>query len=73
MPRIYDSNSGPFDYCIGCFPDEADAEELHKFAVPNTANDGRGCCFDHGSDHPPYDCDDYTCHDCGTTLTEEDD
>ena len=73
MPRVYDSDSSPINYCRDCFPDEAEAEALHKFPVRPTDNDGRGCCFDWGSDHPPYDGEDYRCHKCRKLLTGKDD
>jgi len=72
MPRVYDSANEPIDYCRYCFPSERVAEELHKFPVLPTANDGRGCCFSVGCEHPPYDEWDYECAKCGDALGESD-
>jgi hypothetical protein len=72
MPRVFDSANEPFDYCRYCSPSERVAEELHKFPVLPTANDGRGCCFSVGCEHPPYDEWDYKCAKCGDTLGESD-
>ena len=73
MPRVYDSANEPIDYCRYCFHwIERVAEELHKFPVLSTANDGRGCCFSVGCEHPPYDEWDYKCAKCGDTLGESD-
>ena len=74
MPRIYDSASGPVDYCRRCFPKTVEAAEAkHKFPVLPTDNDGRGCCFSYDDSHPGYDGEDYTCEKCGRLLTGEDD
>jgi hypothetical protein len=72
MPRLTDSNSGPIDFCLGCFPAEGEAAERYQFEVKPTANDGRGDCFEYECDHPDYECDDYTCHMCGCELTRRD-
>ncbi len=71
MPRIYDSANNPIDFCRDCFPDEASAEE--EFGNVGDGPDGRGNCFGYDDMHPDYDECDYTCHECGKLLTNEDD
>ena len=73
MPRLTNSDSGPFDFCRPCFPDMEDAEENYRYPVAPDANDGRGDFFEYECDHPPYDCEDYTCEGCGKSLTGRDD
>ena len=73
MPRLIDSDSMPMDFCQGCFPSEAEAEDLYKFKVSKDANDGRGCCFLYEDDcHPDYDGTDYECEICSEELTDAD-
>ncbi len=70
MPRIYDSTSGPIDFCNECFPSEDEAFE--EYGDVGEGPDGRGNCYDYRSDHPSYDCDIYTCYKCKKELTEFD-
>ena len=53
------------DYCRYCFRNVDDQEVAEDYGLPLRA-------VDLGCDHPPYDCDDYTCEGCGKSLTEED-
>lgn len=70
MPRICDSYSSPIDYCLVCMPTEGEAAQRHKRPVPDSANDGRGCCFFYDADHPYYEGEGYTCVKCGVALTD---
>ncbi len=70
MPRIYDSTSGPIDYCNVHFPK---TEELAYKLHGNVGDgpDGRGNCFGYDCPHPDYedDPDMYQCAACGKVLT----
>ena len=72
MPRIYDSQSEPHDFCLRCFPK---TEELafKKYGNLGDGPDGRGNCFGYDEDHPPYAETDYRCQTCNKLLTEKDD
>jgi hypothetical protein len=71
MPRIYESNSDPLDFCRAHFPTRKVAEELYGHS--GDGPDGRGDCFDYDSDHPDYDSDEYRCERCGVVLLTEQD
>ena len=72
MPRVYDSQSNPVDYCKRCFPaTEAVAFKLHGHS--GDGPDGRGNCFGYDAEHPEYDDTDYVCERCGRKLTGRDD
>ncbi len=58
MPRIYDENNEPFDFCKDCFPDELNFHD--------------GNNNEYNADHPPYEYEEYTCEECGKKLTAED-
>jgi hypothetical protein len=73
MPRVYDSANNPHDFCEGCFPDLAEAHEEFGVEVCGEGPDGRGDCFEHQADHPPYAGENYRCEHCNKRLTEEDD
>lgn len=74
MPRIYDSASDPIDFCKRHFPGLALATERYgNVAKTGNGPDGRGNCFDHNAEHPPYEGEDYKCETCRCTLTEKDD
>lgn len=71
MPRIYDSESNPVDYCRRCFPKtEAKAYAIHG---GGEGPDGRGDCFGYDCEHPPYSDypDEYECYKCGMSLEFE--
>ena len=71
MPRIYTSANDPIDFCMRCFPkNENNAREL--YAGTGEGPDGRGDCFDHDADHPPYENEDYKCCKCKKPLVEKD-
>ena len=71
MPRIYDSQSNPIDFCLSHFPSEGFA--FKKYGNVGDGPDGRGNCYDYNSDHPDYaDSDHYTCEKCHKRLTERD-
>lgn len=70
MPRIYTSASDPLDFCKRCFPGEKTARQ--RYANVGDGPDGRGNCFSHNDDHPPYEDEDYTCEKCGNRLGERD-
>ena len=68
MHRIYDSAGNPHDFCILCFPTEADA--VQRFADIGDGPDGRGNCFDYNCEAPPVDLSDgYECDHCGRPVT----
>lgn len=68
MPRIYDSQSNPIDYCKRHFPTEDVAYFVHGHK--GDGPDGRGNCFGYDCEHPDYDDDPemYKCEVCGCTL-----
>jgi len=73
MPRIYDSTSGPIDYCITHFPKTEDiAFRLHGHK--GDGPDGRGNCFAYDAEHPDYEDDPsmYKCHACRKVLKDKD-
>lgn len=70
MPRIYDSQSNPLDFCRACFPDEETA--ARRYANRGDGPDGRGNCFGFRDDHPAYEDEDYTCENCGKPLRARD-
>lgn len=70
MPRVYDAESNPVDFCKECFPDYEEAFDKYG---EGEGPDDRGNCFDYESIHPEYLDTDYTCEDCGKPLTEKDD
>jgi len=68
MPRIYDSESNPVDYCRRCFPKtEAKAYAIHG---GGEGPDDRGDCFAYDAEHPDYadDPDMYRCYVCNKEL-----
>lgn len=67
MPRIYDSESNPVDYCYKCFPKtKAKAYAIHG---GGEGPDDRGDCFSYDAEHPDYGwCEDYECEKCGKVL-----
>lgn len=86
MPRIYDKNGDPLDYCQDCFPDEEAflegegcwdekaSEPKCKFCNKRRVElDNGGCGYSHNEDHPAYGHVNYTCHECGAELGESDD
>lgn len=78
MPRIYDSESNPMDFCKRHMPTEAKA--LVLFGNPNNlpqfdGPDGRGNCFGYDAEHPDYaetEEGDYLCTTCTCQLTGRD-
>jgi hypothetical protein len=58
MPRIYDFQRDPIDFCIKCFP------EMKTRYNPKTC--------DINADHPSYNDTDYECEKCHSLLTEKD-
>jgi hypothetical protein len=70
VPRIYDSQSNPLDFCKPCFPSEEDAEE--EYGNVGDGPDGRGNCFGYNDEHPPYEYEDYVCENCGAELKARD-
>jgi len=73
VPRVYDSQSNPIDFCKRHFPSEKTA--LAKFGNLGDGPDGRGNCFGYECEHPDYtdDPDMYRCHTCKKNLTANDD
>jgi len=73
MPRIYDSESNPVDYCKPCFP-KTEAEAFKKHGHEGDGPDGRGNCFGYDADHPDYEDGfmDYRCHTCRRKLKARD-
>jgi len=59
MPRIYDENREPLDYCKKCF------STVKLDALQNELNDV-------DADHPDYEDTDYTCQICNKPLTRKD-
>ena len=72
MPRIFTSASDPIDFCRHCFPSEKSAAKDSRFNNDEEGPDGRGNCFGWDAEHPPYEGEDYKCHDCRSELTEQD-
>jgi hypothetical protein len=70
MPRVYNGQSDPIDFCKKCFPPEDVAREVYG---EGEGPDDRGNCFDYESDHPSYNECDYKCAICRKPLTEKDD
>jgi hypothetical protein len=71
MPRIYNCQHEPEDFCLRHFPTEAQARRAYDDG--SEADDGRGNCFEHRGEHPPYDGEGYTCAICNKPLTTKDD
>ncbi len=57
MPRIYDEDRNPIDFCRFCFPTEYNAEIEY----------GENCEYE--AEHPDYSFDDYVCEVCLSSLT----
>jgi hypothetical protein len=75
MPRIYQSDNDPLDFCTDHFPDETAAElEYGDESRTGSGPDGRGNCFTYDADHPPYEDDPsmYRCTICHAPLTADD-
>jgi hypothetical protein len=70
MPRISTSASDPLDFCTQCMPSERIARR--DFGDIGDGPDGRGNCFDHGTEHPDYGGEEYTCEKCHAILTDDD-
>jgi hypothetical protein len=70
MPRVYTSENDALDFCSRHMPGEAKARVL--FGNKGDGPDGRGNCFEHGAEHPPYDDEMYRCHTCGCRLGDKD-
>ncbi len=68
MPRITDSRSDPYDFCVRCFPNKQDAVKM--YGNRGDGPDNRGNCFDYNTDHPSYDSD-YKCCKCKRELTDD--
>ena len=71
MPRVYDKQSDPHDFCRRHFPNKKNARK--RFDVGDDGPDGRGNCFAYDAEHPLYSNTDYTCESCGCILNDEDD
>lgn len=84
MPRIYDGNSDPHDFCCRCFP-PSEEEAFDEFGA-GEGPDGRGNCFGYDAEHPPYGSREdarvaagdpraycYRCEVCNEVLTDDDD
>lgn len=70
MPRIYDGDSNPVDFCRKCFPSLSVAQRKYG---SGEGPDERGNCFTYDTEsHPPYSDTDYTCETCGKPLTDAD-
>jgi len=70
MPRIYDGESNPLDFCRRHFPSEAIA--LRRYGAGEGPDD-RGCCFAYDAEHPDYeDGFTYHCETCRKTLRDRD-
>jgi hypothetical protein len=70
VPRIYDSQSNPLDFCKACFPSARDAFE--QYGNVGDGPDGRGNCYGYNDEHPPYEDEDYTCENCRRLLRARD-
>ena len=66
MARIYDSGNTPRDFCKGCFPDKAEAEEKFQYGPEDEDH------FEYNADHPPYSDGEFNCAACGRRLTDQD-
>jgi hypothetical protein len=71
MPRIYDSQSNPVDYCAAHFP-KTEAHAFAKHGDEGDGPDGRGNCFGYDAEHPPYNDEfmNYRCHTCKCRLVD---
>ena len=84
MPRIYDKNNNPLDYCLDCFPDEEqfrtdegcrdDKRDVGKCRFCNLGHSSteKSCHYSYNADHPPYEDTNYDCMECDCELTSED-
>lgn len=63
MPRIYDADNAPIDFCKDCMPKSEAAAETE---FPGQKG--------YDSEHPPYDDwpGEYQCHECGDELIDID-
>ena len=71
MPRIYNGDSDPVDFCKRCFP-KTEAIAKVKYGE-GEGPDERGNCFSYDAEHPSYNETDYKCEICGKDLHECDD
>ena len=71
MPRIYDGESNPHDFCRRHFPTEVTARLRFE---AGEGPDNRGNCFGYNDDHPDYEDTDYRCEErgCNKPLTARD-
>ena len=70
MPRLFTSQNNPLDFCIIHFPSESKAQ--NEYGNLGDGPDGRGNCFSHNTEHPPYSSDNYRCEVCGKILEDDD-
>ena len=85
MPRIYDKENNPLDYCRDCFPGEDvflneqgcwdNKNDMEKCRFCNLAygESDRCCHYGYNCDHPSYEDTEYECAECDCELTSEDD
>lgn len=67
MPRIYDHENNPLDFCRSCWPRNAD-EAREALDLPKDWDEGNYECS-----HPPYfECEGYSCEICDLLLTDKD-
>jgi hypothetical protein len=70
MPRIYNKEGHPFDYCKFCMLSEEQAEIEHNHDKLIFTPDNGG--FGYDSEHPEYEYTEYKCDECEDELTEAD-
>lgn len=72
MPRIYDGESNPHDFCRRHYPKTEEA--ARRIYGRGEGPDGRGNCFGYDAEHPDYEGEDYHCdiRTCRKVLTERD-
>ena len=73
MPRLYNGDSDPLDFCNRHFP-KNEALAFARYGA-GEGPDGRGNCFGYDCEHPPYSDDSegpdaYRCQVCRCVLTD---
>lgn len=67
--RIFTSNNIPLDFCFVCAPKENKARK--EYGHIGDGPDNRGNCFAYDTEHPPYEPEQYYCHNCGDELSQD--
>lgn len=70
MPRIYDKDGDPWDYCVLCFPSEEETHSMFLCGETGLNYATGGSSYD--AEHPLYEKVDYHCDRCKCTLDRRD-